>query len=163
MYSYEDRLHAVRLHIKLGKRAGLTIWQLGYPTKNALKAWHSEFEQPQGLSTGYTRQPKCTTAHREQAVQHYLEHGRCLSATIKAWATRPGRCSLVGFGTRILKSARVWDKPTKRCHRRRSSLRSWRCACGKEMPKRSPRSWGCPGLRCTTGGISCSATRRWHP
>lgn len=96
MYSYEDRLHAVRLHIKLGKRAGLTIWQLGYPTKNALKAWHSEFEQPQGLSTGYTRQPKCTTAHREQAVQHYLEHGRCLSATIKAMGY-PSRALLAGW------------------------------------------------------------------
>jgi hypothetical protein len=69
MYSYEDRLRAVRLYIKLGRRAGLTIRQLGYPTKNALKAWHSEFEQRQGLSTGYTRQPKYTTAHREQAGQ----------------------------------------------------------------------------------------------
>lgn len=35
MYSYEDRLRAVRLYIKLGKRIGLTIRQLGYPTKNA--------------------------------------------------------------------------------------------------------------------------------
>ena len=26
MYSYEDRLRAVRLYIKLGKRVGLTIW-----------------------------------------------------------------------------------------------------------------------------------------
>jgi hypothetical protein len=32
MYSYEDRLHAVRLYIKLGRRIGLTIRQLGYPT-----------------------------------------------------------------------------------------------------------------------------------
>ena len=38
MYSYEDRLRAVRLYIKLGKRAGLAIRQLGYPTKNALKS-----------------------------------------------------------------------------------------------------------------------------
>ncbi|MEO7152000.1 MAG: hypothetical protein ABIX46_09890 [Burkholderiaceae bacterium] len=30
MYSYEDRLRAVQLYIKLGKRAGLTIRQLGY-------------------------------------------------------------------------------------------------------------------------------------
>jgi len=37
MYSYEDRLRAVQLYIRLGKRVGLTIRQLGYPTKNALK------------------------------------------------------------------------------------------------------------------------------
>ena len=45
MYSYEDRLRAVRLYIELGKRIGLTIRQLGYPTKNALKSWHHEYEQ----------------------------------------------------------------------------------------------------------------------
>ena len=35
MYSYDDRLRAVRLYIRLGKRVALTIRQLGYPTKNA--------------------------------------------------------------------------------------------------------------------------------
>ena len=34
MYSYDDWLRAVRLYIKLGKRVGLTIRQLGYPTAN---------------------------------------------------------------------------------------------------------------------------------
>jgi len=36
MYSYEDRIRAVELYIKLGKRVRATIRQLGYPTKNAL-------------------------------------------------------------------------------------------------------------------------------
>ena len=39
MYSYEDRIRAVKLYIKLGKRTGATIRQLGYPTKNALNRW----------------------------------------------------------------------------------------------------------------------------
>ena len=34
MYSYEDRIRAVKLYIKFGKRTGPTIPQLGYPTKN---------------------------------------------------------------------------------------------------------------------------------
>ncbi|MBB4867400.1 transposase-like protein, partial [Pseudomonas nitritireducens] len=96
MYSYEDRQRAVRLYIKLGKRVGLTIRQLGYPTKNALKAWYREFEQPQGLSAKYTRQPKYTNAHKEQAIQHYLDHGRCLSVTIKALGF-PSRALLAGW------------------------------------------------------------------
>ena len=37
MYSYEDRIRAVRLYLKLGKRIGATIRQLGYPTNNSLK------------------------------------------------------------------------------------------------------------------------------
>ena len=42
MYSYEERIRAVRLYIKLGRRVAVTIRQLGYPTKNALKSWHRE-------------------------------------------------------------------------------------------------------------------------
>ncbi|OYR13436.1 putative integrase, catalytic region [Brucella thiophenivorans] len=42
MYSYEDRMRAVALYIKLGKRPKATIHQLGYPSRNALKdgAWN---------------------------------------------------------------------------------------------------------------------------
>ena len=55
MFSYEDRIRAVRLYLKLGKRIGATIRQLGYPTKNSLKAWHREYEQCQDLRAGYVR------------------------------------------------------------------------------------------------------------
>lgn len=84
MYSYEDRLRAVRLYIKLGKRVGLTIRQLGYPTENALKGWYREYEERGDLPTGYARQPMYSQAQKDRAVEHYLEHGRCIVATIKA-------------------------------------------------------------------------------
>jgi len=45
MYSYADRLRAVELYIRLGKRLNATIRQLGYPTKNALKGWYREYLQ----------------------------------------------------------------------------------------------------------------------
>jgi len=84
MYSYEDRLRAVRLYIKLGKRVGLTIRQLGYPTKNALKGWHREYEQRKDVSAVLVRSSKYTQAQREAAVTHYLENGRSITATIQA-------------------------------------------------------------------------------
>jgi transposase-like protein len=84
MFSYEDRLRAVQLYIKLGRRIGLTIRQLGYPTKNALKSWHREYEQRLDLPAGYVRQPRYPQARKERAVRHYLEHGRCIAATIRA-------------------------------------------------------------------------------
>ncbi len=93
MYSYEDRVRAVRLYIKLGKRIAATIRQLGYPTKNSLKSWHREYEERLDLPTGYVRLPKYSQAQKELAVKHYLEHGRCVSATIKALGY-PGRGSL---------------------------------------------------------------------
>ncbi|WP_422824028.1 hypothetical protein [Variovorax robiniae] len=49
MYSYDDRVRAVELYVKLGKRTGATIRQLGYPTKNSLKSWYLEYQQRQDL------------------------------------------------------------------------------------------------------------------
>ena len=85
MYSYEDRIRAVRLYIKLGKRTGATIGQLGYPTKNALKSWHRKYEQVRDLPVGYARsKPKYSDEQKKVAVRHYLDNGRCLAATVKA-------------------------------------------------------------------------------
>jgi transposase InsO family protein/transposase-like protein len=84
MFSYEDRLRAVQLYIKLGKRIGLTIRQLGYPTKNALRNWYREYERCQDLPTGYVRRPRYSEADKHRAVEHYLAHGRCIAVTIKA-------------------------------------------------------------------------------
>jgi transposase-like protein len=95
MYSYEDRLRAVQLYIKLGKRVGVAIRQLGYPTKNALKSWHREYAQRLDLPAGYVRSPKYTQAQKNQAVGHYLANGRCLAVTIKA----------LGYPSRSLLSA----------------------------------------------------------
>ena len=93
MFSYGDRLRAVRLYIKLGKRVGLTIRQLGYPTENALKSWHREYEKRHDLPAGYVRQPMYSQAQRDRAVVHYLDHGRCIAATIKSLGY-PSRDSL---------------------------------------------------------------------
>lgn len=84
MYSYADRLRAMQLYVKLGKRIGLTIRQLGYPTKNALKTWYREYEQSHELRAGYRRPAKFSQAEKELAVEHYLAHGQSIAATIKA-------------------------------------------------------------------------------
>jgi transposase InsO family protein/transposase-like protein len=85
MYSYEDRIRAVELYIKLGKRVTATIRQLGYPTKKALKSWHLEYEQRHDLPSGYVRsKPKYSAEQKAVAVAHYLNHGRCLAVTVRA-------------------------------------------------------------------------------
>jgi len=85
MYSYEDRIRAVRLYIKLGKRTGATIRQLGYPTKNALKSWHREYEQGGNLRVGHVgSSSKYSAEQKRVAVEHYLNHDRFLAGTRKA-------------------------------------------------------------------------------
>ena len=78
MYSYEDRIRAVRLYIKFGKRTRATIRQLGYPTTNALKSWLQEFERDGNLRAGHVRSTsKYSTEQKRVAVEHYFNHGRC--------------------------------------------------------------------------------------
>ena len=85
MYSYEDRIRAVRLYLKLGKRIRATIRQLGYPTKNSLISWHREYQQCQDLRAGYVRsRPRYSTEQKKAAVDHYLSHDRCAAATMRA-------------------------------------------------------------------------------
>lgn len=85
MYSYEERIRAVKLYIKLGKRLRATIRQLGYPTKNTLIGWVREYEQDRELRAGYVRSgQKYSDQHKQAAVQHYLDHDRCVSSTLRA-------------------------------------------------------------------------------
>ncbi|KRB49137.1 hypothetical protein ASE04_18310 [Rhizobium sp. Root708] len=80
MYSYEDRMRAVQLYIKLGKRANAAIRQLGYPTKNALKHWHRELARGNDLSAGYVRtKHRYSDEQKRTAVEYYLDHGRRLA------------------------------------------------------------------------------------
>ena len=91
MYPYEDRVRAVKLYIKLGKRIAATIRQLGYPTKNALKSWHREFERCRDLPMRHVRsKPKYSVEQKKLAVNHYLDHGRCMAVAMKALSD-PGR------------------------------------------------------------------------
>lgn len=96
MYSYEDRIRAVKLYIKLGKRTGPTIRKLGYPTKNSLKCWYQEYEKSIALKVGYVRPQKYSDEQKRLAVQHYLDHDRCIASTMKAMGY-PCRAVLTGW------------------------------------------------------------------
>lgn len=98
MYSYEDRIRAVELYIKLGKRVRPTIRQLGYPTKNSLKGWYNEYQQKLDLSAGYAgREPKFSQAQKATALEHYLTHDRCIAATMRALYRSFYRCAACGY------------------------------------------------------------------
>src|SRR5262245_5445420 len=45
MYSYEDRIRAVKLYLKLGKRLTATVRQLAYPTTKSLELWYHTYER----------------------------------------------------------------------------------------------------------------------
>ena len=85
MFSYAERIRAVKLYIKLGRRLNATIRQLGYPTKNSLIGWYREYEKNRDLHFGYARpRHKYSVEQKQVAVAHYFDHDRCIASTIKA-------------------------------------------------------------------------------
>jgi putative transposase len=97
MYSHAQRIRAVKLYIKLGKRRNATIRQLGYPTKNSLIGWYREYIQDQNLRSGYLRsEGKYSDEQKQIAVQHFLDNDRCIAATLKVLGY-PCRRTLVAW------------------------------------------------------------------
>lgn len=43
MYSYDDRIRAIRLYIQYDKSAAVVIQELGYPERKTLRYWYKEY------------------------------------------------------------------------------------------------------------------------
>lgn len=87
MYSREKRMKAIELYIKYDKSAADVIHELGYPGRRMLREWYASYveEQETGIIRDQnSRYLKYTPEQKKIAVDHYLEHGRRLSRTIRA-------------------------------------------------------------------------------
>ncbi len=84
MYSYEDRRRAVELYIKFGLRAAATIHELGYPDRHSLSMWYKEYVANGDLHVTFERTPKFSDEQRRIALEHYVEHGRSITYTVKS-------------------------------------------------------------------------------
>lgn len=93
MYSYEDRMRAVKLYIQYDYSFASVRNELGYPKHHdSLHQWYVEFQENSDLKHRSTRTPKFTEEQRRQAIEHYYSHGRCVSRTVR----------LLGYPSRTL-------------------------------------------------------------
>ena len=83
MYSYEDRIRAVKLYIKYDFSVADTIRELGYPTYKALIKWYKEYKEKGDLHVSCEKKPRFTREQMQKAVDYYLEHGRCIRRTVR--------------------------------------------------------------------------------
>jgi putative transposase len=90
MYSYKDRIKAVKLYIKYDLSIADTVRELGYPNRKMLVRWYKEYKETGDLHKQYIKQPKYTTEQMKVAVDYYLEHGRNISRTVR----------IIGYPTR---------------------------------------------------------------
>ena len=91
MYSYEQRMKAVELYIQYDHSAASVINELGYPDYKSLVAWYKQYIETGDLVKKGEPYRKYTVEQRSVAVKHYLEHGKCVSRTIRVlgYPSRP--------------------------------------------------------------------------
>ena len=87
MYSREERMKAIELYIKYDKSAADVMRELGYPCRGLLPRWYKAYLKE--LETGvlwerYSRGENYSLEQKKAAVDHYFEHGRNLSRTVRA-------------------------------------------------------------------------------
>jgi len=91
MFSYEERIKAVQLLLQYNKSYATVIRELGYPEKRTLVNWYEEYIENGDLHRDFIKKPNFSEEERQKAVNYYLEHGKCVSRTVKAlgYPSRP--------------------------------------------------------------------------
>lgn len=83
MYSYEDRMRAVKLYIQYDRSAAATIRELGYPSRKNLDRWYQEYREYGDLHRSFPSNPKFSSEQKRTAVDYYFEHGGNVSRTVR--------------------------------------------------------------------------------
>ena len=85
IYSAEQRAKDIETFARFGCSAADTIAELGYPNRGTLRSWWKEYQigGNEFLERRH-RRPKYSDEEKQSAVDHYLEHGKNLSRTIRA-------------------------------------------------------------------------------
>lgn len=91
MYSYEDRIRAVKFYINCGYNAAYTVRKLGYPDVTNLKHWYREYSQYNDLHQGQKKVSKYSDKEKREAVDYYLNHDCNVTKTVKelGYPSRP--------------------------------------------------------------------------
>lgn len=91
MYSYEDRIRAVKFYINCGYNAAYTVRKLGYPDATNLKHWYREYSESNDLHQGRKKVSKYSAKEKRDAVDYYFSHDRNALKTVKTlgYPSRP--------------------------------------------------------------------------
>lgn len=85
MYSAEQRKIAIETFVKFDHSYADTIAELGYPTRACLRNWWNECRDTGEVPISkFTTNPRYTAEMRRRAVEHYLEHGKSPTRTMRA-------------------------------------------------------------------------------
>lgn len=74
MFSYEERMRAVKLYIESGFSENVVVQTLGYPSHTTLRYWYREYISTGDLHETSAPKPHYTEEEKVQAVEYYATH-----------------------------------------------------------------------------------------
>ena len=91
MYSYEERIRAVKFYINSGYNAAYTVRKLGYPDVTQLVRWYREYSRDNDLHQWRKKVSKYSDKEKRIAVDYYFSHERNSLKTVKnlGYPSRP--------------------------------------------------------------------------
>src|SRR5699024_5973690 len=111
MYTYDEKLRAINLYFKYESYAA-SLNELGYPSRGALRKWVYEFERNGDMKKALTRRSKYSLEQKQEAVNHYLEYGKCYSRT----------CRVLGYPSRALLTQWVMEMTSELSQFKRNGI-----------------------------------------
>ena len=84
MYALEERIKAVDLYFRYGRKASAVIRELGYPDRKMLVKWAKEYEETGKLHERCAGSNRYSQEEKQEAVDFYLRHGKQISYTIRS-------------------------------------------------------------------------------
>ncbi|MFS8981610.1 IS3 family transposase [Cupriavidus necator] len=84
MFSYEDRIRAVKLYFKYGGKTATVVRELGYPSGKNLRRWVETYQKLGDLPKRRLPTQRYTLEQKRTAVDHYFGHGCSLTVTRRA-------------------------------------------------------------------------------
>ena len=91
MFSNEKKNKEVQLLLQYDMSYAAVMHELGYPARRNLINWYEEYIENGDFHGDFIRKPKSNEKERQKAVNYYLEHGKCMSRTVKVlgYPSRP--------------------------------------------------------------------------
>ena len=96
MYSYEDRIRAVKFYINCGYNAAYTVRKLGYPDVTQIARWYREYSRDNDLHLGRKKVSKYSDKEKRIAVDCYFSNG-CNALKTVEYLGYPSRTLLVAW------------------------------------------------------------------
>ncbi len=72
MFTEADRIRAIELYFKYGRKITAVIREVGYPTERNLRRWVRAWEASGGDISCLPRKERYSDAQKHAAVDHYL-------------------------------------------------------------------------------------------